>query len=169
MRSGWMKAGACLLLGMAMLCGAGALAQTAVVDNGSDPNSRLNMREAPRKDAASLGKFYSGVEVEVVSDAGGGWAEVTVGGGQNSLSGYMMSDYLASSASGVLDATKHMEVVSPYGTPSVVLRDTPSNSYGAVTMLAVGADVHVIGVSGDYYYVLLEDGSVGCLSADEVD
>ena len=42
------------------LCAACALAETAYVDNGSDPESRLNMRSAPDKNAASLGKFYSG-------------------------------------------------------------------------------------------------------------
>ena len=37
-----------------------------------------------------------------------------------------------------------MQVVSPYGTQSVVVRDTPSNSYDAVSMLEVGDDVRVI-------------------------
>ncbi|MCI6375247.1 MAG: SH3 domain-containing protein, partial [Clostridiales bacterium] len=64
-----------LLLGMAlaaaMLAAAPlALAQSAVVDNGSDLTSRLNLRAQPSKDAASLGKFYSGTAVDVVADAG---------------------------------------------------------------------------------------------------
>lgn len=165
----WAKAGACLLLTAALtLHGCAALAQSAVVDNGSDPNSRLNLREEPRKDANSVGKFYSGTEVEILSDAGEGWSQVSIGSGQNSLSGYMMSDYLSQDDSGVLDATFDMEVVSPYGTQSVVLRDRPSSSFDAVDMLEVGDSVRVIGTSGDYYYVKMPDDSVGCLSSSEL-
>ena len=56
---------------------------------------------------------------------------------------------------------------TPYGTQSVVVRNTPSNSYDAVAMAEVGDEVRVIGTKGDYYYVLLDDGSVGCLSTSE--
>lgn len=163
-------AGCALLAGMLMLCG-GAYAQTAVVDNGSNPDSQLNLRKEPSTDAGSVGKFYSGTEVEIVSDAGEGWSEVSIGGGQNSVGGYMMSSYLksGSEASGVVDGTRGRQVVSPYGTQSVVLRDRPSNSYDAVAMLEVGESVTVIGVSGSFYYVQIADDSVGCLSGDELD
>ena len=152
-----------------MLWGGQTMAQSAVVDNGSDPSSRLNMRDQPSKDAGSVGQFYTGTPVEIVSDAGGGWSQVTIGGGANSLSGYMMSQYLSTDTASVQDATKDMQVVSPYGTQSVVVRDTPSNSYDAVSMLEVGDDVRVIGTKGDYYYVLLDDSSVGCLSTSEAE
>ena len=160
----------------AMICAAGALilvmlcacacAQTMVVDNGSDPSSRLNMRSAPGTDAVSLGRFSSGTQVEVLSDAGGGWAEVAIGGGMNSVRGYMKTEFL--SASSAVDAREDRQVVSPYGTPSVVLRDRPSNSYDAVAMLPVGTVVKVIGVSGDFCYVQIEDTSVGCLAGNEL-
>lgn len=146
-----------------------AAAQSAVVDNGSDPNGKLNMREQPTREADSVGQFYTGTPVEIVADAGGGWSQVTVGGGVNNLNGYMMSQYLSSDASSVQDETKEMQVVSPYGTQSVVVRDAPSNSYDAVAMLEVGDNVRVIGTKGDYYYVLLDDDSVGCLSTSEAD
>ena len=158
---------ACWGMALLMLWGGQAMAQSAVVDNGSDPSSRLNMRDQPSKDAGSVGQFYTGTPVEIVSDAGGGWSQVTIGGGANSLSGYMMSQYLSTDTASVQDATKDMQVVSPYGTQSVVVRDTPSNSYDAVSMLEVGDDVRVIGTKGDYYYVLLDDSSVGCLSTSE--
>ena len=149
------------------LWGGQALAQSAVVNNGSDPNSRLNMRDQPSRDASAAGQFYTGTPVEIVADAGDGWSQVTIGGGVNSLSGYMMTRYLAEDASAVQDMTKEMQVVSPYGTQSVVVRNTPSNSYDAVAMAEVGDEVRVIGTKGDYYYVLLGDGSVGCLSTSE--
>lgn len=159
----------CLMLTALMLglC-ACAAAQPAVVNNGADLTSRLNLRDRPTTDGASLGKFYSGTAVEVLADAGGGWAQVMIGGGMHSLSGYMMASYLAYDAASAPDATFEVTVVSPYGTQSVVLRDDPSDSFGAVAMLAVGETVRVIGVSGEYYYVQLADMTVGCLALDEV-
>lgn len=161
------KAGICLLTLMFMLIGGRAFAQSAVVNNGSDATARLNMREQPSKDADSLGKFYTGTPVDIVSDAGNGWSQVTIG--SNSLSGYMMTAYLSLDVSSVKDATLSMEVVSPYDTQSIMVRSEPSNSYDAVAALAVGDSVRVIGTTGNYYYVLLSDKSVGCLSTSEVE
>lgn len=163
------KAGICLLMLMFMLIGGRAFAQSAVVNNGSDATARLNMREQPSKDADSLGKFYTGTPVDIISDAGNGWSQVTIGSGSNSLSGYMMTAYLSLDVSSVKDATLSMEVVSPYGTQSIMVRSEPSNSYDAVAALAVGDSVRVIGTTGNYYYVLLSDKSVGCLSTSEVE
>lgn len=168
MLCGWIRRGLCLVLLSTCILPSFALAQSAVVDNGSDPDSRLNMRKEPSADSASLGKFYSGTEVEILSDAGDGWSQVSIGGGQNSLDGYMMSDYLSTDGEGVIDATFDMEVVSPYGTQSVVLRSKPSDSFDAVAMLEVGEAVRVIGVSGNFYYVQMDDDSVGCLDSSEL-
>ena len=142
-----------------------ASAQSAVVNNGSDVTSRLNMRAQPSKDSASLGRFYSGTRVEIVADAGGGWSQVSIGG----VDGYMMTQYLSADGSGVKDGTYDKRVVSPYGTQSVVLRDRPSDSYDAVAMLTVGETVRVLGTSGSYYYVRTSSACVGCLSDDELD
>ena len=159
-----------LLVAALALCPCAALADTALVDNGSAAGSKLNMRSEPSRDSRSLGSFYSGTQVEIVADAGSGWSEVTIGNGTGSISGYMMSDYLAtgSAMDSVTDATYDMRVVSPYGTQSVVLRSRPSDSYDAVAMLEVGEAVRVIGVSGDFYYVRVDNDAVGCLSDDEL-
>ena len=154
-----------LALILMMLCGA-ALAQSAVIDNGNDPASRLNMRSAPSRDAGTVGKFVSGTQVSILEDAGDGWSKVSIGGARHAFTGYMMTQYLG--AGSAVDARETRSVVSPYGTPAVVLRDKPSNSYGAVMMLAVGENVTVIGVSGDFCYVLAADGSAGCLLSSEL-
>jgi len=148
-----------------MMCGVAA-AQGAVIDNGSDPASRLNMRSAPDKGAGALGKFVSGTRVEILEDAGNGWSKVRIGGGCHSVSGYMMTEFLGGSSA--VDARESRQVISPYGTQSVVLRSRPSNSYDAVMMLAVGESVTVIGVSGDFCYVQTADGTVGCLLSGEL-
>lgn len=154
----------CLLAALMLLTPVMALA--AVIDNGSDPGSRLNMRTAPAKDAAAIGKFVSGTHVEIMADAGGGWSQVRIGGGQSSVTGYMMTDYLKPSSA--IDARESRTVASPYGTQSVVLRDRPSNSYNGVMMLMVGEAVTVIGVSGDFCFVQTGDSSVGCLMNSEL-
>lgn len=165
---GWMKSGLALMM-TALLCApVGAMAQSAVVNNGSDLDSRLNLRQEAGTQSRSLGSFYTGTQVEVVADAGSGWTQVTLGGSVNSVSGYMSSQYLAGEAAGVIDATRSMEVVSPYGTQSVVLRSEASDSYDAVAMLAVGASVQVIGVADGFYYVQLDGECVGCLASDEL-
>lgn len=155
-----------LLAVLMLILPAAAMAHGAVVDNGSDPGSRLNMRVQPSRDAAAVGKFVSGTPVEVIADAGGGWSQVRIGGGNSSISGYMMTDYLKPSST--IDARESRKVASPYGTQSVVLRDRPSNSYDAVAMLMVGETVTVIGVSGDFCFVQTADSSVGCLLGSEL-
>lgn len=149
-----------------LLPAADALAQAAVVSS----DGKLNMRTGPDKDSRSIGGFYSGTQVEIVSDAGGGWSEVRIGDVANGIDGYMMSRYLATgdAADSVKDETYDAQVVSPYGTQSVVLRDAPSDSYGAVAMLAVGETVRVIGDSGGFYFVRMSDDSVGCLESGEI-
>ena len=155
-----------LLMALMLILPAAALAHSAVVDNGSEPQSRLNMRTQPSRDASAVGKFVSGTPVEIVADAGNGWSQVIIGGGRAGVTGYMMTDYLKPFCT--VDARESRRVVSPYGTQSVVLRDRPSNSYDAVAMLMVGETVTVIGVSGDFYFVQLGDSSVGCLLGSEL-
>ena len=64
----------------------------------------------------------------------------------------------------LLPQAKTVCVVSPYGTQSVVLRSVPSDSYDALAMLRVGQELTVIGMCGEFSFVLLEDGSMGWLA-----
>lgn len=59
---------------------------SAVVNN---PNSigRLNLRTKPSQEAPSLGKYYSGTSVEVLSGDENGWTKVRF----HTLEGYMMT------------------------------------------------------------------------------
>ena len=53
----WMKRGLALLVSAALCMPAGAWAQSAVVDNGSNPDTRLNLRREAGTQSRSLGKF----------------------------------------------------------------------------------------------------------------
>lgn len=154
------------LFALLMLLPVFAMAQSAVVDNGSDPSSYLNMRSAPSRDAQVVGKFVSGTPVEILRDAGDGWSEVCIGAHQSGVTGYMMTNYLKPECR--VDATERRQVVSPYGTQSVVLRSRPSNSYDAVAMLMVGDVVTVVGSHGDFCYVITADACAGCLAVSEL-
>ncbi|MBR5224938.1 MAG: SH3 domain-containing protein [Clostridia bacterium] len=76
---------------------AGRDAMLATLDDGGwafvsnpNPEDRLHLRERPRKDARSFGKFYNRTPVRV-HEIDGEWAYVSIG----SLTGYMMTKYLA--------------------------------------------------------------------------
>lgn len=143
-----------------------AMAQGAVIDNGGDASSLLNVRVTPDKGAQMLGKFFSGTKVEIVADAGGGWSQIAIGSGSGVISGYAMTQYLAQSTR--VNATREAMVASPYGTQSVVLRDRADHSYHPVAMLMVGDRVLVIGEMGEFRYVQTKNGCVGCLLESEL-
>ena len=69
----------------------------------------------------------------------------------------------------LLPEARAAKVISPYGTQSVVLRDAPSDSYHPVALLMVGEEITVVGVQGEFVYVLLKDGGMGWLEANEVE
>ncbi len=58
--------------------------------NNPDPADRLNLRQAPKTSAGSLGKYYNGAPVEVL-EKGAEWCRVRVGAAE----GWMMTKYLA--------------------------------------------------------------------------
>lgn len=155
---------AAILTAMLLALGT-ASAETALVNG-----DKVNLRGEPKRDARSLGGFLSGTQVEIVSDAGDGWSEIAIGGNGSGVSGYMMNEFLATGDAmrSVNDKTYDAQVVSPYGTQSIVLRSKPSDSFDAKAVLEVGESVRVIGESGAFYYVRTDDGDVGCLADDEV-
>lgn len=63
----------------------------AVVNN-PNPADRLHLRAAPDRNAASLGKFYNKTPVRVIGIEGA-WSQVIIG--ENGLTGWMMTEYLA--------------------------------------------------------------------------
>ena len=60
----------------------------AVVHN-PDAADRLNLRAVPNKKAESLGKYYNGVEVQILEELNNGWVRVRIGN-RGVAEGYMM-------------------------------------------------------------------------------
>lgn len=61
--------------------------------NNDNPADRLHLREAPNRNAQSLGKFYNRTPVKMIAWEGD-WAYVEIGTGEAHLYGYMMTKYL---------------------------------------------------------------------------
>jgi uncharacterized protein YgiM (DUF1202 family) len=122
--------------------------QTAVVNN---PNARdrLQLRTDNNSAAASLGKYYNGVNVQVLSYAGGDWAKVRIG----STEGYMMTEYLAFGD----DANKVKSAIPTVRTTTdkVNLRETASQNGKVLGKYALGTSVKVWGICGTWLHVAI--------------
>lgn len=150
-----------ILLCVVLLCAASvsALAETAVVNN-PDPTDRLNLRSEAKSGADILRKYHSGVTVEILSDAGNGWAKVRIG----SAEGYMQKQFLVTgaNASSMQSAIPVGEVdVTPPQT-KLALRERESDDAAAVGSYDQGTSVEVLGISDGWLHVrVMQDGRTG--------
>lgn len=139
-------------------------ADTAVVNN---PNSidRLNLRALPSQDAPTLGKYYSGTVVEVLSVEQGGWTKVRL----QALEGYMMTKYLVFGQDQwqVACAMPSVQVNNPNGT-GLNLRQEQSTTSNSLGLYPNGSTVTVYGVSEAWCHVQTSDGSMGFMLRDEL-
>ena len=115
-----------------------------------DPADRLHLRERPDRKSPSLGKYYSGTPVTVLSEQGG-WVEVTVG----SRHGWMMKDFLEMGyrqAGALRLNTLPMPHLFSKDEAIVKIYDEPQN--GACTnRINAGQDtMKVIGILGNEWY-----------------
>lgn len=130
---------------------------SAVVNN---PNSidRLNLRTKPSQNAPTLGKYYSGTTVEVLSSNQNGWTKVRI----HTLEGYMMTKYLAFGQDqfSVGYALPSVKIENMNGT-GLNLRQQQSSSSASLGLYKNGSTVCVLGVSENWCHVQTEDGQVG--------
>lgn len=125
-------------------------AEYAVVYN---PNTTdlLNLRLEPDAGAASLGKYYTGVVVQVLETTNDIWAKVQVG----NMTGYMMRQYLEDPA-----GTKNIPgfvtttLKNRYAAGMTALLDSPGGAaHRVIANIADNAPVTVLGYAGDYAHV----------------
>lgn len=139
-------------------------ADTAVINN---PNSmdRLNLRAKPSQDAATLGKYYSGTVVEVLSVEQSGWTKVRI----QDLEGYMMTNYLAFGDDQwkIGRATPTVQVSNPNGT-GLNLRQGQSTSAASLGLYPNGSAVTVYGVSETWCHVQTQDGNMGFMLREKL-
>ena len=117
----------------------------AVVNN-PDPADRLNLRSEPSREAATLGKYFNGVMVQVLGRTGDGWARVLVG----STEGYMMTEYLADPAqmTVVVEPVLPTATVSnPFADCQGLLEKPDSADVTLMVTLDNGTEVTVLGLT----------------------
>lgn len=130
---------------------------SAVVDNPASID-RLNLRVSPSQDAPTLGKYYSGTVVDILSSDQNGWTKVRF----HSLEGYMMTKYLAFGQEQltVASAVPSVKVANTSGT-GLNLRQDQSTTSASLGLYSNGSTVQVFGVSETWCHVQTEDGNVG--------
>ncbi len=110
-----------------------------------DPADRLNLRQAADQHALSLGRYYNGTAVEILSEAGE-WATVRIG----TLEGYMMRKYLTGEM--VASAMPVYRSLSS----AWELYEKPDRSSGH-TMHGAGKKVTLMGFSRQWWHVRIGD------------
>ncbi len=119
---------------------ASPVGRSATVSN-PNPRDRLNLREEPSKNAASLGKYYNGVTVMVLGQTADGiWTNVSV----ESRVGYMLSGYLT--FEGLPNNTLYAVPTVTATAAKPVLYEKPSTSNVRSKSLSKGTEMSVYGV-----------------------
>lgn len=123
----------CVLLLCCVLSAASA--EYRYVYNGTQWDARLNLRAEPTKNSTSIGRYYTGVRVQVLEDLGE-WSRVRIAMGESekAVEGYMMNGYLVSGLRGA--------GMLPYG------------HYN-------GKRAYVMAYNSSNLHLLYEDGSTG--------
>ena len=134
-----------LMLGVCLLCPALASAGRVAFVSNPNPMDRLNLRTAPSQTAISLGKYYTGVSVDVL-DESNGWAHVAIG----NLEGYMSAQYLADSTA--FSAIPTVKIANASGT-GLNLRQEQSINSRSLGLYPNGTQVEVLGVGETWHHV----------------
>ena len=119
---------------------------------------RLHLRTAPKASAESLGKYYNGVTVEVLSYPNNDWAKVRVG----STEGYMQRKFLTTAA--VKSAIPMLTVSNNNPTDRLNLRAGMSETSASLGKYGNGTKVEVLGIGPTWYHVRV-DGKIGYMMA----
>ncbi len=137
--------------------------QRSATVNNPNPTDRLNLRTEPRENAPSLGKYYSGVQVELLKEAKNGWIKVRI----YNLEGYMKTDFLVQDGDGrsVEPAMPSVKINNSGGT-GLYLRETQSTKSPSLGLYKNGLKVRVLGVSETWCHVKTSDGKVGFMLRD---
>lgn len=135
----------------------------ALVHN-PDPEDRLHLREKADKSAKSLGKFYNRTPVCVL-ERGDTWTKVRVGIGDHSLTGYMMTQYLAfgdAEKAELACAFPQLHLQEAYWDTGLILRAQPDPESESRGRYFHQSEDMIIGVYGDEWFIVrCADGSVG--------
>ena len=127
--------------------------KVAAVSN-FNPADRLHLRTKPSSSAFSLGKYYNGVQPQVLGDAVKGWVPVQIG----ILKGYMDERFLVSGASGSSYPASVMPVLQVYNPGDMAnlhLRERQSTSSRSLGLYPNGTSVVLMGFDTNWAHVIV--------------
>ncbi len=139
--------------------------------NNRNADDRLHLRSAANQSAASLGKFYNRTPV-VVLEKGEQWSLVRIGTGEHSLTGYMMTAYLAfgeQKAAVVCAFPQLMPGEDFYiAKNGPAIYEKPEVSSEIIGSAGLYSEDMIIGVQGEEWLIVMtSDGQVGFCRASE--
>ena len=153
------------ILGL-LLCGAllfslvGAAPASAEIREGGyailqNPNSanRLNLRLSAAENSQSLGQYYTGVTVKILSLPNAEWARIAIGGESGQMTGYMMRKYLADPTAAVASFAPIVQVHNPYSNVQYLFKLPNGTVSNLVMALPNGTAVTVLGMDSAYAHV----------------
>lgn len=147
-----------LLLCMGACSALAAKYGEAVIDGRNA--ARVHLRERATVKSDSMGLFYTGTQVDCLSDPDGEWVHVRIGVEE----GYMMGKYLRTGS--------RADSVVPVGPTGYVdvknyirLRRGPSTEYQMLAALQAGTEVVILGETDNNWYYVDVDGEDGYVSA----
>lgn len=126
---------------------------SALVSN-PNPGDRLHLRAQPGKEALSLGRYYNGVQVQLLGPEQEGWVPVRVG----TLTGFMMARFLKMPGQGLapLSAMPVMQVNIPAGMDGLPLMAAQSTDCPPLGQYGSGTPVIVMGFDSMWAHVIVE-------------
>lgn len=133
---------------------------TCVIWN-DKPENRLHLRAVPSRNADSLGKYYTGVTVDMLWQEKhvDGWRKVSVAG----QVGWMNTDYLSFASngnySGYLPPLRR--VTGAVGGEGANMRESADKGAAVIRRLPNGTPAEILGVSDDWGHIRLKDGTIG--------
>ena len=150
---------ACCLASNAAIADAGSTGTSTAVINNPNPDDRLNLRTEPSADAPTLGKYYNGLAVTLLSSEKNGWYKVAVG----TLTGYMQAKFLETDPDkmGLVQGVSISFRVSNSSGTGLNLRELQSTKSKSLGFYKNGEIGYLLGVGETWCHVLIGADEVG--------
>ncbi|MBQ8199634.1 MAG: SH3 domain-containing protein [Lachnospiraceae bacterium] len=128
-------------------------------------NDYVNVRQEPSEEAEILGKLYDKSVGEFVSEADGGWYEITSG----SVTGFVKAEYVVTGEEAIELAKEVRKRIATVTTTTLFVREEPSTEARTIGMVPIEDELTVIEEEGldGWVKVSVEEGE-GYVSAEFV-
>ena len=134
--------------------------ENRMIVQSSGVNNRVNLRVSPNINADSRGRYYSGVEVNVLEYTNSEWAKVRIGSVSGYAEGYMMRQFLASPGHA---PAYHIPTVYVTAT-TLSLRASRTASSRELGVYLRGTAVEILGYGESWHHVRV-NGKIGFMYA----